>query len=160
MEAERDWGWKVAIHPEDLWRLLNVWHKLLASGESGELDARLRRFDGVYRWFLFRAEPLFDETGNIVKWYGTNTDIDDRKWAEAVLGAEKKILELITGSNSLATILETLCRRIEEKFSGSLCAILFLDADCERLRKDISPSLPPGFITAVDGVNIGPRVGS
>ena len=160
IEAARDWGWKVAIHPEDLSRLLDVWHKLLASGEPGELEARLRRFDGVYRWFLFRAEPLFDETGNIVKWYGTNTDIDDRKWAEAVLGAEKKILELITGSNSLATILEALCRLVEEMFSGSLCAILFLDADGERLRKGIAPSFPPDFMTAVDGVNIGPRVGS
>src|SRR5580700_10411789 len=160
IEAARDWGWKVAIHPEDLPRLLDVWHKLLASGEPGELEARLRRFDGAYRWFLFRAEPLFDEKGNIVKWYGTNTDIDDRKWAEAVLGAEKKILELITGSNSLATILETLCRRVEEMFSGSLCAILFLDSDGERLRKGIAPSFPPDFMTAVDGVHIGPRVGS
>jgi PAS domain S-box-containing protein len=160
IEAARDWGWKVAIHPEDLSQLLDVWHKLLASGEPGELEARLRRFDGVYRWFLFRVEPLFDETGNIVKWYGTNTDIDDRKWAEAVLGAEKKILELITGNNSLATILEALCRLVEEMFSGSLCAILFLDADGKRLRKGIAPSFPPDFMTAVDGVNIGPRVGS
>jgi PAS domain S-box-containing protein len=160
IEAARDWGWKVAIHPEDLPRLLDVWQKLLASGEPGEWEARLRRFDGVYRWFLFRVEPLFDETGNIVKWYGTNTDIDDRKWAEAVLAAEKKILELITGNNSLATILEALCRLVEEMFSGSLCAILFLDADGERLRKGIAPSFPPDFMTAIDGVNIGPRVGS
>jgi PAS domain S-box-containing protein len=160
IEAARDWGWKVAIHPEDLSRLLDVWHKLLASGEPGELEARLRRFDGVYRWFLFRAEPLFDETGNIVKWYGTNTDIDDRKWAEAVLAAEKKILELITGDNSLATILDALCRLVEELFSGSLCTILFLDPDGERLRKGIAPSFPPDFMTAIDGVNIGPRVGS
>jgi PAS domain S-box-containing protein len=160
VEAARDWGWKVAIHPEDLSRLLDVWHKLLASGEPGEWEARLRRFDGLYRWFLFRAEPLFDETGNIVKWYGTNTDIDDRKWAEAVLAAEKKILELITGNNSLPTILEALCRLVEEMFSGSLCAVLFLDADGARLRKGIAPSFPPDFMTAVDGVNIGPRVGS
>jgi PAS domain S-box-containing protein len=160
IEAARDWGWKVAIHPEDLQRLLDVWRKLLASGEPGELEARLRRFDGVYRWFLFRVEPLFDETGNIVKWYGTNTDIDDRKWAEAVLAAEKKILELITGNNSVATILEALCQLVEEMFSGSLCAILFLDADGERLGKGIAPSFPPDFMTAVDGVNIGPRVGS
>src|ERR1700737_3347785 len=114
IEAARDWGWKAAIYPEDLPRLLDVWHKLLDSGEPGELEARLRRFDGVYRWFLFRAEPLFDETGNIVKWYSTNTDIDDRKWAEAVLSAEKKILELISGNNSLTTILEALCRLVEE----------------------------------------------
>jgi PAS domain S-box-containing protein len=120
----------------------------------------LRRFDKMYRWFLFRVEPLFDESGNVVKWYGTNTDIDDRKWAEAVLSAEKKILELITGNNSLATILETLCRHVEEIFSGSWCAILFLDADGKRLRKGIAPSFPPGFLDLVDGVNIGPRVGS
>jgi PAS domain S-box-containing protein len=160
IEASRDWGWKVAIHPEDLSRLSDVWHKLLASGEPGELEARLRRFDGVYRWFLFRVEPLFDETGNIFKWYGTNTDIDDRKWAEAVLAAEKKILELIIRNNSLATILEALCRLVEEMFSGSLCAILFLDAHGERLRKGIAPSFPPDFMDAVDGVTIGPRVGS
>jgi len=160
IEAARDWGWKAAIHPEDLSRLLDVWRKLLASGEPGESEARLRRFDGVYRWFLFRAEPLFDERGNIVKWYGTNTDIDDRKWAEAVLGAEKKILELITGNNSLTTILEALCRLVEEMFSGSLCAILFLDPDGERLRKGAAPSFPPDFIAAVDGVKIGPRAGS
>src|ERR1700692_2351061 len=160
IEAARDWGWKGAIHPEDLSRLLDVWHKLLASGEPGEWEARLRRFDGAYRWFLFRVEPLFDETGNIVKWYGTNTDIDDRKWAEAVLVAEKKILELITGNNSLATILDALCRLVEEMFGGSLCTILFLDAHGERLRKGIAPSFPPDFMTAVDGVYIGPRVGS
>jgi PAS domain S-box-containing protein len=160
IEAARDWGWKAVIHTEDLPRLLYVWQTVLASGEAGEFEARLRRFDGVYRWFLFRAEPLFDETGNIVKWYGTNTDIDDRKWAEAVLGAEKKILELITGNNSLGTILEALCRLVEEMFGGSLCAILFLDADGERLRKGIAPSFPPGFMAAVDGVHIGPRVGS
>jgi PAS domain S-box-containing protein len=160
IEAAQDWGWQVAIHPEDLPRLLDVWQKLLASGEPGEWEARLRRFDGIYRWFLFRVEPLFDETGNIVKWYGTNTDIDDRKWAEAVLAAEKKILELITGNNSIVTILEALCRLVEEMFSGSLCSILFLDADGKRLRKGIAPSFPPDFMTAVDGVNIGPRVGS
>jgi PAS domain S-box-containing protein len=160
IEAARDWGWKAAIHPEDLPRLLDVSQRLLASGEPGELEARLRRFDGMYRWFLFRAEPLFDETGNIVKWYGTNTDIDDRKWAEAVLAGEKKILELITGNSSLATILEALCRLVEEMFSDSLCAILFLDSDGKRLRKGIAPSFPLGFMTAIDGVNIGPRVGS
>src|ERR1700720_3182164 len=96
IEAARDWGWKVAIHPEDLSRLLDVWHKLLVSGEPGELEARLRRFDGVYRWFLFRAEPLFDETGNIVNWYGTDTDIDDLKRAEAKLRQDEEELRRMT----------------------------------------------------------------
>ncbi len=90
IEEARGWGWKVAIHPDDLPQLLDVWQGLLVSGKSGELEARLRRADGVYRWFLFRVEPLRDPQGTIVKWYGTNTDIDDRKRAEALLAAENR----------------------------------------------------------------------
>src|SRR2546427_7652806 len=60
IEEARGWGWKVAIHPDDLPQLLDVWRGLLISGKSGELEARLRRADGVYRWFLFRVEPLRD----------------------------------------------------------------------------------------------------
>src|ERR1700757_1845225 len=157
-EAVRDWS--IAIHPDDLPRVLDVWQKLAAAGEPGELEARLRRFDGVYRWFLFRFEPFFDALGNVIKWYGTNTDIDDRKWAEGVLSAEKKILELITGENSLNTVLEALCGLVEEMYSDSLCSILFLDVDAERLRKGVAPHFPPGFIESIDGVKIGPRVGS
>jgi PAS domain S-box-containing protein len=85
IEEARGWGWKAAIHPDDLPQLLNGWQELLVSGKSGELEARLRRADGVYRWFLFRVEPLRAPQGTIVKWYGTNTDIDDRKRAEALL---------------------------------------------------------------------------
>jgi PAS domain-containing protein len=48
------------------------WRSVLASGEPGEIEARLRRFDGVYRWFLFRVTPLFDNDGRVVKWFGTN----------------------------------------------------------------------------------------
>src|SRR5258707_11444533 len=74
-----------AIHPDDLSRLTDAWQSILVSGEPGETEARLRRFDGAYRWFLFRANPLRDESGKIVKWYGTNVDIEDRKRAEEEL---------------------------------------------------------------------------
>src|SRR5579863_8853440 len=72
------WGWTSAVHPDDLNRLADYWRSVLASGEPGEFEARLRRFDGVYRWFLFRATPSLDH-GRVVKWYGTNTDIEARK---------------------------------------------------------------------------------
>ena len=81
-EAALGWGWKDAVHPDDLGKLMETWLRLLASGEPGEEEARLRRFDGTYRWFLFRAVPARDDQGEIVRWYGTNTDIDDRKRAE------------------------------------------------------------------------------
>jgi len=77
------WGWTAAIHPDDLNRIAEYWRLIMRTGEPGEMEARFRRFDGVYRWFLFRGNALRDESGTIVKWYGTNTDIDDRKRAEA-----------------------------------------------------------------------------
>jgi PAS domain S-box-containing protein len=81
----KDWGWTVAVHPDDLNDLAGSWQSIMASGKQGESEARLRRFDGEYRWFLFRANPLRDESGNIVEWFGINTDIEDRERAEDAL---------------------------------------------------------------------------
>jgi PAS domain S-box-containing protein len=84
-------GWPRAFHPEDKKSMLQKWSAIRDSGEPGELEARLRRSDGEYRWFLFRAEPLRDQSGNIVKWYGSSTDIEDRKRAEEALrGSEER----------------------------------------------------------------------
>jgi PAS domain S-box-containing protein len=78
-------GWPRAFHPDDKKGMLVKWSAIRASGKRGGLEARLRRFDGEYRWFLFEAEPLRDEAGNIVKWYGSATDIEDRKRTEVAL---------------------------------------------------------------------------
>jgi PAS domain S-box-containing protein len=78
-------GWYLAVHAEDLGELVKTFHAILASGQPGETEARLRRFDGEYRWFLFRAEPFRDEGGAIVRWYGTNTDIEELKRAQTEL---------------------------------------------------------------------------
>jgi PAS domain S-box-containing protein len=78
-------GWPRAFHPDDKKGMLVRWSAIRASGTPGELEARLRRFDGEYRWFLFRGVPLRDEHGNIVKWYGSSTDIEDRRRAEEAL---------------------------------------------------------------------------
>jgi len=88
-EQARGWSWAAAIHPEDLDGLTATWQRIIASGQPGEAEARIRRFDGAYRWFLFRANPLRDESGNIVKWYGTNLDIEDRKRGEEALHARE-----------------------------------------------------------------------
>jgi PAS domain S-box-containing protein len=78
-------GWPHAFHPDDRKGMYRKWSAIRESGMRGGLEARLRRFDGEYRWFLFQAEPLRDELGNIVKWYGSSTDIEDRKQTEAAL---------------------------------------------------------------------------
>ena len=80
-------GWQVAVHPDDLPLLLERWPSELAGGTRGEMEARLRRFDGEYRWFLFRTFPLADASGHLEKWCGMNTDIDDRRRAEKDLRA-------------------------------------------------------------------------
>jgi PAS domain S-box-containing protein len=83
------WGWASPIHPDDVHGLLATWRSSLVSGAPLEAEARMRRFDGVYRWLLFRANALRDESGNIVRWYGNAVDIDDRKRAEQALRASE-----------------------------------------------------------------------
>ncbi len=85
-------GWTTAVHPDDLGALFAAWQSMMAAGKGGEVEGRLRRFDGEYRWFLFRANPMLDESGNILKWYGTNADIHDRKQAEEKLRRSEAFL--------------------------------------------------------------------
>src|SRR6267378_2119412 len=160
IEEARGRGWQVAIHPDDLSQLLDVWRGLLASGKPGGLEARLRRADGVYRWFLFRVEPLHDAQGTIVKWYGTNTDIDDRKRVETLLAGENQILEMVATGKPLGVILDGLCRLVDKLSSDSLHSILLFDPNGNCLRRGAGPRFPEAFLAAVDGIEIGPCVGS
>src|SRR5215468_51706 len=97
-EEAQGLGWQAAFHPEDLPPLTEKWQKMLVSGESGEGEARLRRHDGVYRWFLIRAQALRDGSGKIVRWYGINTDIDDRKKAEEARQVSERNLAAIVNT--------------------------------------------------------------
>src|SRR5713101_1473738 len=95
-EESQGWGWQAAIHPEDLPSLMEKWRGLLRSGEPGDIEARMRRHDGVFRWFLIRFEPFRDETGKIVMWYGVSTDIEDLKQTEEKLREDERELRRIT----------------------------------------------------------------
>ncbi len=88
-----DWRWTAAIHPEDVEGFADKWRAALASGEPFVAESRVRRADGEYRWFLQRNVPLRDETGKIVKWYGTGIDIEERKRAEEARGALSRDLQ-------------------------------------------------------------------
>ena len=87
-------GWQAAVHPDDLARFVDEWRTAVACGKPMESEARVRRADGQYRWLLIRNVPLHDQGGKIVKWYGTSTDIDDRKRAEETLREQANLLDL------------------------------------------------------------------
>lgn len=152
------WGWQVAIHPDDLSGLAAYWQGILAAGADGEYVARLRRHDGVYRWFLFRGVPLRDDAGVVVKWYGTNTDIEERKRAESTLADEMRVLELIAKGSPLPEILEWVCRQVEADTPGTCCSILLLDAARRRLLHGAGPSLPKGYAADIEDwpLEVGP----
>src|SRR5713226_6869955 len=154
-EEASGWGWKVTIHPDDLEKLMDRSFKFIASEEPGEVEARMRRFDGEYRWFLFRAEPLRDDSGDIIRWYGTNIDIGERKRAEALLAAEKRTLEMIASGALLVDILENLCNTIDAQVPNLISTVMLMDTDGMRLWPGAGPWLPKGWIDAIAPVTIG-----
>ena len=149
-----------AVHPDDVAVAVQNWRTALATGKHPEVEVRMRGADGAYRWFLSRAVPLRDEAGSIVRWYGTATDIEDRKQAEMLLTGEKRLLEMLARGDSLALILDAFCRLFEELSGGSLSSVLLLDPRTNRLRHGSAPSLPTSYTEAIDGAVIGPSVGS
>ena len=153
-------GCKVVIHPEDLPKWLDEWRTLVASGEGGEIEARLRRHDGAYRWFLIRVEPLQDESGEIVRWYGTNTDIEDRKQTEAKLREDERELRRITdaipqtiviqdpdGTPVYANqaVLDYTGLTMEDVITSDFRARIFHPEDIERLREERRAALARGL---------------
>ncbi len=92
------WGFLVTIHPDDFSRTMEDWQRALKTGDFFESECRIRRHDGEYRRFLFRGSPVRDGEGNIIKWIGINTDVEDRRRAEDVLRASEESLRLIVDS--------------------------------------------------------------
>ncbi|HET8666483.1 MAG TPA: PAS domain S-box protein, partial [Terriglobales bacterium] len=92
-EQSKGWGWQPVLHPDDLQRTLDVWSDAVRSGNAYQVEYRFRRHDGVYRWHLGRAVPLRDSEGRILKWFGTSTDIDEQKRAEAAKAELAAIVE-------------------------------------------------------------------
>ncbi|PKD19989.1 hypothetical protein APR41_15025 [Salegentibacter salinarum] len=78
-EETKDKGWSLVLHPDDYDRAWKIWQHSLDTGNPYEIEYRMRRFDGTYNWFLARAQPLKDDKGKILKWFGTCTDIQGQK---------------------------------------------------------------------------------
>jgi PAS domain S-box-containing protein len=100
-ENEQDWATRV-LHPDDYERCIKAWQNALATGEDYAIEIRNRRADGVYRWFLTRAVPHRDSTGQIVSWFGSTTDIHDNKLTEEKLRqSEERFRQAADAANAL-----------------------------------------------------------
>ncbi|WOJ89338.1 PAS domain-containing protein [Methylocapsa polymorpha] len=113
-EETRGWGWTKALHPEDAERCINKWRKIHASELAGETEARFRRFDGEYRWFLMRVVPLRDEHGDIIKWYGTNTDIQDLKRSEDALRNTQSELARVARLTTMGELTASIAHEVNQ----------------------------------------------
>lgn len=144
-------GWQAAIHAEDRSELLERWRLGLASGEPREMEARVRRADGKYRWFLVRNCPLADASGQLVRWCVSSTDIDDRKRAEAALAGENQLLELVASGRPLPVVLDSLCRLLEAIAEGCSSSVLLLDSTRKRVQQVVAPGLPSTYGKSCEG---------
>jgi PAS domain S-box-containing protein len=117
-EQAQAWGWAKAIHPDDREQLVGDWQASLASGIPIDTEARLRRFDSSYRWFLIRGNPLRDESGNILKWYGTCLDIDDRKNAEEALNRAHSELAHVARIATLNALTGSIAHEINQPLAA------------------------------------------
>ena len=125
-------GWATAVHPDDLANLAASWESMLRSGKGGDVEARIRRADGQYRWFLFRTNPLYDGNGNLIQWFGINTDIDDRKRAEQNLLKAQSELAHVTRMITMGELAVSIAHEVNQP----LMAIVTNAATCLRWLED------------------------
>jgi PAS domain S-box-containing protein len=117
VEEGLGWGWMMnAFHPED--RAEEQWRAAFAAGQPFEKEARLRRADGSYRWFLHRAVPLRDEQGNVVKWYGTTTDIEDRRRTEEALQEAQDKLAHVTRTQAMGELAAAIAHEVNQPLTA------------------------------------------
>jgi hypothetical protein len=156
----KNWATSDAIHPDDRQHSVATWKRSLETGGSYDFDHRLRRFDGVYRWFHTAGLPLRDAHSGIVRWYVLLTDIEERKRSESLVGAEKRTLEMIAGGASLVDILNALCDTIDAQAPGIISTAMLMDPDGKRLWPVAGRKVPKDWIAAISPVTIGRCVGS
>ncbi len=145
------WQWTSVVHPDDVDRVMACWEAFKAAGSGGEIEARLRRYDGVYRWFSFRSSASPGADGKIAQWYGVNIDIEDQKRTAIMLAGERRLLELVASSRPIRDILVALCEVIEQAAPDCPCEIRTLDATGTVYEIAVAPTLSCKLIESVPG---------
>ena len=141
LDEIRDWAATDIVHPDDLPRVFANWQGTMKSGIADEMEARLRRADGIYRWFQCHRVPLRDGEGNLVRWYGLRADIEDRKRAEEALVVQNSRLQLllkltkeITSNLELRELLRAISANIREVMDCDAVHISLADPESDKFR--------------------------
>jgi PAS domain S-box-containing protein len=148
------------VHPQDRAKWQETIDRAIREESDYEMEFRILLPDGTVKYIHTVGHPVFNASGDLTEFVGSATDITERKRAEVLLAGEKRLLEMIAKGDSRELILEGACLLVEELASGSLCSILLLDASAKCLRHGAAPSLPKAYTEAIDGIVIGPTVGS
>ena len=153
-------GWRDAIHADDLDRAIEHWRVALSTGEPLEYEIRLRGATGTYRWFLVRAVPLRDSRGQIVKWHGIATDIEERKRAEdarrrseAALDQARSELARVASFTSLGVLAASIAHEVNQPLSG----VITNASTCLRLLTADDPDIEGARETARRTIRDGNR---
>ena len=110
--------WQSVVHPDDAQRLEAEWSRSLATGEPFEMECRVRSVDSEYRWLLARASPLRDENGQILRWFGINTDIEDRRRAEDALHKTQAELAHVTRVTTLGELTASIAHEVNQPLAA------------------------------------------
>ena len=159
LEQIKGWVDSDIIHPDDLPTVLARWRRALDTGEPYDVKVRMRRADGIYRWFQASGLPLGDVQGRVMRWCILETDIDDRKRAEAMLAGATQLLKMVAGSHSMPEILNAICQFIESTVSQCYCSVVLVDTTGTRLEHGAAPNLPVSFIDSIVWRGRRPRYG-
>jgi PAS domain S-box-containing protein len=145
LEEAFGWKWEAVLHPDDRMRVVADWGTAVKNGQAMETEARVRRVDGEYCWWFMRNVPLRDETGKLVRWYGTAIDIEDRKRAEQALRKSEERWRSVFENSAIGVALTDLNGRflatnhVYQAIVGyteeELLAVCFLDITHEDYRE-------------------------
>jgi len=147
------------FHPEDVQRLREARQKGFSGRVPFETEERALGKNGKYRWFLVRYNPLLDERGNVVRWYATGTDIQDRKQTETLHAAENRTLEMIADGASLKDVLNHLCASIDVQVTPSVTTVFLMEADGKHLVLKGGPRVPGQWKSAFSPRPVTPNCG-
>jgi PAS domain S-box-containing protein len=129
-------GWLEQVHPDDRVKVQMEWARVVASGDTYDVSFRIRRFDGTYRWFKTRAVPLRDPAGRILKWFGSNTDIEDFVVAERKLKVQLERMQLldrtthaIGAHQDLRKVFEVVLRSLEDNLGIEFACVCLYQSE-------------------------------